>query len=179
MPIGSDRRRPAALLLNGTVGAGKTTTAAAVSDLLAERRVPHAVIDIDELRRCRPAPPGDPFRFAVALANLRDVCRNHLALGAEYLVLAGVCEDGEQRARHEGAVGVPMTVVRLRVAPETAAARLRRRHATDPAALAWHLDRCGELDAILDRAAVDDHVVSSDASPRQTAARTLRAVGRI
>ncbi|NJP66298.1 AAA family ATPase [Streptomyces spiramenti] len=178
MPTGADRRRPAALLLNGTVGAGKTTTAGAVSDLLAERRVAHAVVDIDELRRFRPASPGDPFRLAVALANLRDVCRNHLALGAERLVLAGVCEDTEQRTRHEEAVGVPMTVVRLRVAPETAAARLRHRHAADPAALAWHLDRCGELHAILDRAGVDDHVVSADASPRETAARTLRAIDR-
>ena len=38
-----------ALLLNGTVGVG--SVAAAVGDLLRERRVANAVVDLDELRR--------------------------------------------------------------------------------------------------------------------------------
>ena len=40
-----------ALLLTGTVGVGKTSVAAAVGDLLRERRVANAVVDLDELRR--------------------------------------------------------------------------------------------------------------------------------
>ena len=46
-----------ALLLTGTVGVGKTSVAAAVGDLLRERQVANAVVDLDELRR-----PGRPHR---------------------------------------------------------------------------------------------------------------------
>ena len=45
-----------ALFLNGTVGVGKTTVALAIGDLLAAARVPHAVIDVDWLRRGWPPP---------------------------------------------------------------------------------------------------------------------------
>lgn len=41
---------PRALLLTGTVGAGKTTVAAAVVDLLREHGVPNATVDLDERR---------------------------------------------------------------------------------------------------------------------------------
>ena len=44
-----------ALLLTGTVGVGKSSVAAAVGDLLRERRVANAVVDLDELRRAWPA----------------------------------------------------------------------------------------------------------------------------
>lgn len=44
----------ATFFLNGSVGVGKTTTAEAVGDLLAERGIPHAVIDLDVLRRVLP-----------------------------------------------------------------------------------------------------------------------------
>ena len=47
---------PRALLLTGTVRVGKTTVAAAVGDLLRERQVANAVVDLDELRRAWPAP---------------------------------------------------------------------------------------------------------------------------
>nr|WP_220093533.1 zeta toxin family protein [Flexivirga caeni] len=47
---------PRTLLITGTVGAGKTTTAYAVGDLLRARELPHAVIDLDELHRLWPAP---------------------------------------------------------------------------------------------------------------------------
>ena len=39
-----------ALFLNGTVGAGKTTTADAIGSLLQESATPHAIIDLDWLR---------------------------------------------------------------------------------------------------------------------------------
>ena len=81
---------PAALLLNGTVGSGKTAVADALGDLLADREIPHAVIDLDWLRRAWPSPPGDPFNHAMTLRNLTAVATNFLAAGAERLVLAGV-----------------------------------------------------------------------------------------
>jgi adenylylsulfate kinase-like enzyme len=53
---------PRALLLTGTVGIGKTTVAVAVGDLLREREVANAVVDLDELRRAWPSPPGTGSR---------------------------------------------------------------------------------------------------------------------
>ena len=82
----------AALLITGTVGAGKTSVAEAAGELLAERRTPHAVIDLDGLRRFWPAPEDDPFSLGLTLRNLRDVARNFLNAGARRLVLAGVVE---------------------------------------------------------------------------------------
>lgn len=76
-----------ALLINGTVGVGKTTVAEAVGDLLAEAGTAHAVLDLDWLRQSWPAPPGDRFNFNMLLRNLRSIAGNYLDAGATRLVL--------------------------------------------------------------------------------------------
>ena len=165
-----------ALLLTGTVGVGKTTTADAVGARLRVRGVPHAVVDLDELRRCWPAPPDDPFHAALGLANLAAVARGYREAGAEWLVLAGVCESREERDRHAAAVGVPLRVVRLLATEAVVAPRLHARHAGDPEGLAWHLHRRGELDAVLDAAGVADaEVAVAGLAPAAVADAVLRA----
>ena len=167
-----------ALLLNGTVGAGKTSVAAAVGDLLREREVPHAVIDLDALRQAWPAPPGDRFNTTMLLANLRAVSANVRAAGARSLVLAGVVETAADRAALTRAVGVPLTVVRLTADLGLVRARLRARHHADPDGLRWHLDRSGELADLLAAAGVEDHVVdTTGASVPAVAARVLTLAG--
>jgi hypothetical protein len=79
-----------ALQLSGTVGAGKTSVAEMVGDLLTEAGGPNAVIDLDWLRRSWPSPAGDRFNVAMALRNLRSVARNYRESGAVRIVLAGV-----------------------------------------------------------------------------------------
>lgn len=152
---------PQALLITGTVGAGKTSVAAAVGTLLVVSGVPHAVIDLDGLRTSWPSPPGDPFNSALELRNLRAVAANYVDSGAEVLVLAGVVESRADRARYQGVVGLPLTVVRLHVELDTVRARLRRRHDGEEAARRWHLARCGELAAILQLSGVEDLVVDA------------------
>lgn len=164
-----------ALLLTGTVGVGKTTTAEAAADRLRAQAVPHAVVDLDELRRCWPAPPDDPFHTALSLRNLAALSRAYRDAGAERLVLAGVCESRDDRQRHADAVGAPLQVVRLLASADVVAPRLRRRHVDDPAGLAWHLERRGELDAVLDAADVADAAVRVDGLT--PAAVVLRAAG--
>ncbi|WP_431837305.1 adenylyl-sulfate kinase [Cellulomonas sp. Y8] len=169
---------PGALLLTGTVGAGKSTTAHHVGELLAERGVPHAVVDLDELRRSWPAPPGDPFQQDLELENLRAVAAVYRRRGASRLVLAGVLEDRASRAAYEDAVGVPLTVCRLRLPVPAVRDRLDARHAGYPSVLAWHRHRAGELHAILEGARVEDAVVDVDGlAPAEVAAAVLRAVG--
>jgi adenylylsulfate kinase-like enzyme len=167
-----------ALLLNGTVGSGKTSVAAAVGDLLRERDEPHAVLDLDALRQAWPSPPGDRFNTTILLANLRAVSANVRAAGARSLVLAGVVETAADREALARAVGVPLTVVRLTADLDLVKARLRSRHRDDPDGLRWHLARSGELADLLAAAGVEDHVVdTTGASVPAVAARVLVLAG--
>lgn len=167
---------PRALLITGAVGVGKTTVASDVGRELAERGIPGAVIDLDELRRCWPAPADDRFQHRLELQNVRAVCAAYREAGARVLVAAGVIEERSARPRYEEAMGAPLTVVRLTAAREVVRERLRRRHEFDPQGLAWHLDRFDELTAILDTAQVADVEISVDETSHATARAVLDAV---
>ena len=145
-----------ALLLTGTVGVGKTSVAAAVGDLLRERQVANAVVDLDDLRRAWPAAPGDRFNTTVMLGNLSAVAANYVESGFTTLVLAGVLETADDRRQHAEAVPVPLTVCRLVADLDVVHRRLRVRHVDDHDGLAWHLHRSAELAAIQDESAVED-----------------------
>ena len=152
--------------------------AEAVGDLLRDAGVPNAVVDVDWLRAAWPAPPGDPFNGALALRNLAAVTANYLDAGAVRLVLAGVLETPEDRAAHAAALGMPLDVVRLVADPSTVRDRLLRRHPEDDEARRWHLHRAGELHAIQEASAVEDHVVDTTArSTAAVAADALRLCG--
>lgn len=167
------------LFVNGTVGAGKTTTVEHIGDLLAEAEVAHALIDLDWLRNAWPAPLDDAFNVELELANLRAVASVYRDAGYDALVLAGVIEDPAVTDRYVEALGCPMTVVRLDVDLDWLRSRLEQRHLDDPVALAWHQNRVGELHAILDANPSKEKVVAVAAgeSPRQVAIRVLQAAG--
>lgn len=167
-----------ALLINGTVGAGKTSVAEKVGDLLSEAGVPNAVIDVDWLCQSWPSPAGDRFNQTMALRNLRSVARNYLDAGAVRIVLAGVLETRAERNRYQQALEIPLSVCRLRVDLALVRTRLAQRHRGDEAALDWYLDRAGELDIILEAARIEDFTVGvGDLSITVTAGEVIRAVG--
>ena len=167
-----------ALLLTGTVGVGKSTTADRVADRLQAFCIPHAVIDLDEIRRFWPTPNGDRFGSEMGLLNLSSLVDNYVAGGAERLVLAGVCETRRDRAAFEAVLGVPLTVCRLRAQTDTLHARLGDRHVDDESGLEWHLARAGELDGILDASGVADIEVAVDGLTRDDVATSvLKAIG--
>ena len=150
------------LFINGTVGAGKSTVADAVGDVLAERGVPHAVIDLDELRRAWPSPAGDRFNTAIELANLRSVAANYRRAGARMLVLAGVIEHPDALVDYREALdGVTPVVVRLTVDPREGERRLHARHGAGDDGLDWHLERHGELAGIIDAAGIPGPVIET------------------
>jgi broad-specificity NMP kinase len=168
----------ATLLITGTVGSGKTTVADHIGELLIKRGVPHAIVDLDQLRRSWPSAAGDRFNSALALQNLSCVATNYWSAGARRLVLAGVIEQRSEVLDHEAAVGCAVTVVRLRAQDGVIAERLRARHREDPEGLAWHLDRAPELDAILEQAAVADaEVDTTGRKPVELASDVLTAAG--
>lgn len=121
-----DGGRWRALLVNGTVGSGKTETAVQCGALLSATGDRVAVVDLDWLRRA-PAPAGDPFNLELELANLAAVSANYRARAIRTMVLAGVLEDPAARSRYAQAVSSDLAVVRLLVDPRTVRDRLRRR----------------------------------------------------
>jgi adenylylsulfate kinase-like enzyme len=167
-----------AVLVTGTVGSGKTSVADAVGDLLAEAKIANAVLDVDWLRRAWPCPPGDPFNNGIALRNVRAVARNYVEAGVLRLVLASVVESRAERDAYQAALGVPLTVCRLRVDLSTVRQRLVRRHENDVSGLRWHLNRSGELERIFQRAGVEDVAVEASAgSIHEVAQAVMAAVG--
>lgn len=160
------------LVIAGPVGVGKTTVANEASALLDAARVAHALVDLDGLRSCYPAPPGDRFNTALGLRNLAAVWGNFRAAGAGRLILADVVESRDQLAHYRAAVpGAAITVVRLRASVEGLTARVRRRETG--AGLAWHLHRTVELAAQLERDRVEDLVVETDERATVTIAREV------
>lgn len=86
------------LLLTGTVGAGKTTIAAEINDLLGEHHVPNAAIDLDALAWQRP--PDGPWNEALTFENLAAIWPNYRRRGVTHLVLARVLEDRAELDRY-------------------------------------------------------------------------------
>ncbi len=165
------------LLLTGTVGAGKTATAYAVGEQLQQLGIPHAVIDLDELRQSWPAPPEDPFNGALGLANFRAISQNYRRSGARKIVAAGVVEGPNARERYTDAVGASVIICRLRVDLDRVHKRLIARHEPG-SALDWHLHRSSQLDDILDRESAADVTIDVDDDPvKRVAQRVLSEIG--
>ena len=165
------------LVVNGTMGAGKTKVAAVVSDLLREREEPHAWIDVDVLCQTWPPPPGDPYDQELGFANLTAIAPHLAARGLRHVVLARVVEDPADRQRYEVAFdGADVALVRVRADESTRDARLTVR---EPEGY-WRdlgLARTRELHDILERLDLDDVVVDNDGRPaREVAAEVLAAV---
>jgi hypothetical protein len=164
------------VFVNGTVGVGKTTLA---SELSAIETVPHAVVDLDEIRRMSPAPQSDRFNHELELQNLRSLAINFRRAGAQRFIIAGVIEERSEIDRYVDALGsTGMFICRLVASPDVLADGLSRRHESDPEGMEWHLARVGELTKILDGSAIDDLVVdSSEASVAELARVVRRAAG--
>jgi chloramphenicol 3-O-phosphotransferase len=149
------------LLITGPVGAGKTAVAAEVSELLAQTLVPHAMVDLDALRRCFPRPAHDRFHAALGLRNLAAIWENFRAAGAARLVLAAVVEDRAGVSDYVAAIpGAAVQVVRLQATLPTLLRRLEGREAG--ASLNWSSGRSAELVELMERARVEDILVDTE-----------------
>ena len=164
------------IVVNGTVGVGKTAAVDEIGHQLALRGIPHALIDLDELRRVWPAPGNDRFQTALELRNLAVLATSDRAAGAHVVVAAGVVETADQRAEYRTVLGADTLLVRLTASPDVVRERLTRRHGPDHRGLNWHLERAPELAGILEGAEVDDEVIWTDElSSAEVAAKVLDA----
>ena len=165
------------LLLTGTVGAGKTTIALEINDLLAEMQIPNAAIDLDAL--AAQWPPSSPWNADLTFENLASLWPNYQAHGVTHLVLARVLEDAADLFRYRAAIpGADITVVRLKSPESTRVTRLLERMPPGPSR-DWHVERSVELEDILERAALEDFAVENAGTPRDVAMAILQRVGWI
>ena len=163
------------MIVTGPVGVGKTAVAIAISALLDQAEIRHAMIDMDHLRWCYPASADDPFEVALGLRNLAAVAANYRSAGAERLVVADVIESRADLARYRDAVpGAAIVVIRLRARLETIVERLTARELG--AGLEWHQRRAAELIEVMERARVEDVLV--DTEGKSAAEAALEAVTR-
>lgn len=156
-----------AIIITGSVGSGKTTTMGALTELLEDRNISCAGIDMDYLRWFHPHAPGDRFGTSVGLKHLSLLAESYCELGIPLLILADVIEDSV--AAHQLALpDYDVTVVRLHVPVEEMHARLRQRES--PQRVAWYLDRAIELQTIQDENEIGDvQIQVGDQSPEQVA----------
>lgn len=77
---------PQAALITGLFGTGKSSVAIEMADVLEQRGLPYAVIDLDWL--CWGWAGGaEGSEHRMMLANLASVMTNYLGTGVRYLVL--------------------------------------------------------------------------------------------
>ena len=102
-----------AVLVTGVYGVGKTSLVEEIADVLEQRGLPYAAIDVDWLGWFWAEDEATESR--VRLANLADVVGRYLASGVRYLALAHAVPDAVAVAGVRDAVAVPMRVVGLRL----------------------------------------------------------------
>ena len=168
----------AGVLLTGTIGAGKTTIAEAISDHLHEAGIRHALVDVDWLGQVYPPPDRrDPFNDSLAVKNLAATWPNFVEAGIRHAVMAATVLSAEQLGGIKAALsGSDLKVVRVIAAPETVKARIRRRDVG--ALLEDFLRRTDSVAEEIERAGLESFSVSNnDRRPSDVAADILERLG--
>ena len=160
------------LMLNGSVGSGKTTIGGAISGLLAHAAIPHAFVDRDALAVSWPV--RGRFNEDLAILNLGAVWRNFRAEGADRLIVAGVVETPDDvDALRRAVPGAAIVVCRLQASAMVRETRLQARE--HGASRDWHLARSKELETILDRATLEHFSIDNEGRPPDAVAREVLA----
>lgn len=152
------------LVISGSLGSGKTVVLSEASDILIERDIAHAAIDLDWLCNVYPPPAGEKYGTQMGFTNLASVWANLERAGFLRLLLARVVETLEDRSGYAIAIpGADVQVCLLTAGVEPMRERLRLR---EPGrARDRHLRRAVELDQILLAAGVEDFRVHNDGRP--------------
>lgn len=170
-----NRNEPAVkgVVITGTIGVGKTTLAEATSEVLHERGLRHALIEVDWLGQVYPAPEArDPYNVGLSLKNLAEIWTNYVATGITYAVVSMTLENRGQLDRLRAAMsGCQLTVVRATARPETVAERIRGREFGN--LLEDFLKRTDDLARSIEEANLGDLSIGTDDHPPMDLARAL------
>ena len=171
------RSETRAIALTGTIGAGKTTLAEAISEELHGRGIRHALLDLDWLGQVYPVPEGhDPYDYELALQNLRDIWPNFEAAGAHRAVIAGTLLNRAHRDRLQDALGLPMTVILVKAPKNVTKERIRQRD--NGRLLEDFLARTHQVAVSIEAAGMHDlEVMNHERASAELARSLLRTMG--
>ena len=165
------------LIITGSMGAGKTSVLAEASDILALRRIVHAAIDLDALGLAHL--PSAASTDGVMYRNLQSACENYAALGVMRLLLASAVEDRATLELCCSAVSAQNTAI-CRLTASIAEMQQRVKMRETGMLQQQFVDRVAILDAILDRARLEDFtVVNQERSVNDVAQEMLVKAGWI
>ena len=144
------------------MGAGKTAVLGDASDILAQREIVHAAIDLDALGlACLPSAAGSD---TVMYDNLRSICENYSALGVRrYLVARAIENEAQLRLCREIIPASNMALCRLIASIET----MKRRVGIRESGISQgeYIARVAQLNAIIDHAHLEDFTVANENRP--------------
>ncbi len=147
------------LIITGTMGAGKTAVLGEASDILAQRRIVHAAIDLDAFGLAYL--PSAARSDGVMYDNLRSICGNYAALGVQRFLVARAIEDSAQLELCRDIIpAVNTAVCRLTASIETMKRRVQERDLG--ISQAEYVARVAQLSVILDRARLEDFAVTNE-----------------
>jgi hypothetical protein len=147
------------LMITGTMGAGKTAAMGEASDILAQRQIVHAAIDLDALGLAYL--PSAASSDGVMYDNLRSICRNYAGLGVQRFLVARAIEDGAQLRHFRDIIPAVNTIVcRLTASIEAMKRRVQMRDSG--ISQREYVARVATLNDILDRARLEDFVVTNE-----------------
>ena len=158
------------LIITGSMGAGKTSVLAEASDILALRHIVHAAIDLDALGLAHLPSAAD--NDTAMYRNLESVCENYAALGVTRILLARAMENRAELELCRSVVTAANTAVcRLTAGIDTMQQRVKTRESG--ILQREYVDRVATLDAILDRARLEDFVVINEKRPINDVAKEM------
>src|SRR3989442_9945686 len=102
-----------AVLITGVFGAGKSSVAAEIADILEGRHVRYAYLDLDFLAWGYPGAEDEGAEHRMMLKNLASVAANFTAAGARFFILAGSIRDRSELEGVKAVLPIPLRVVRL------------------------------------------------------------------
>jgi hypothetical protein len=120
-----DTHSPEAVLITGVFGAGKSSVAVEIADVLEKRDAPYAVLDLDFLAWFHTGTEGEGTVHAMMLRNLSAVARNYLNAGVRFFILAGAIRDRSELDELGAVLSMRLQVVRLTLPLERIRERLR------------------------------------------------------
>lgn len=160
----------------GPVGIGKSSVAFAISDIFQydyDQVTPHALVDLDDVRRSYPAPEGDSFNMAMGFKNLAAVWKNYHEAGAKCLIIPSVMESPDDFDKIRAVVpGADIFVVRLVAPLHINHERIRGREKTEEG-LNWHLNRSTQLAKELAEKKLEHIVIDTEGKQPDEIAREI------
>ena len=147
------------LIITGTMGAGKTAAMSEASDILAQRQIVHAAIDLDALGLAHL--PSAASSDGAMYDNLRSICRNYGDLGVQRFLVARAIEDAAQLRLFRDILPAAHTIV-CRITASIEAMKRRVQMRESGISLREYVARVATLNDILDRARLEDFAVTNE-----------------